>query len=293
MELDDIRAIVEVVSAGGFAKAASRLGVSKSIISRRIARLEAELGTSLLHRNTRGIGPTDAGVELAERGTSILSDVAQAREIIARHHGGVVGRLRIALPLSFGIRRMMPVLARLHASHPQLEIEASYSDAAVDLLAGRFDVAVRIGRLKQSTLIARRIAPVSLIVVASPDYLGRHGVPRRPEDLAKHKCLVYSGPSERQTWQFQVGRRRITVSPDGPFHSDNGEGLVGAAEAGIGIAALPDFIVSESLGAGRLVRLLQEFPLQDGAIYVVRPSAVTVPVKVRALTDMMVAHFGV
>jgi DNA-binding transcriptional LysR family regulator len=292
MELDDIRALVEVVNAGGFVKAASRLGVSKSIVSRRIARLEAELGTRLLHRNTRGIGPTDAGSDLAARGERILSDVADARDAVAGHHSEMVGRFRIALPLSFGIRHMTPVLAKLHAEHPRLEIDVCYSDTAVDLLAGRFDAAVRIGRLKGSTLVARRIAPVSLIVVASPAYVERHGAPVRPADLAKHKCLIYSGPPQRQTWQFRVGKKRVTVSPDGLFHSDNGEGLVGAAEAGIGIAALPDFIVSDGLRTGRLVRLLEDFPLQEGAVYVVRPPSRTVPAKVRVLTDVMVAHFG-
>jgi DNA-binding transcriptional LysR family regulator len=292
MDLDDLRTFVAVVEAGGINKAAQRLGVAKSIVSRRIARIEADLGTPLITRSPRGIGTTDAAREFAERGRRILSDVADARRAVAAHSDGTAGSIRIALPLSFGIRRMAPVLASLHAAYPDLEIDANYSDIALDLLTGRFDAAVRIGYLKPSMLVARRIAAIALILVASPDYLQRTGAPAVPSDLADHECLIYSGQPQRPAWRFRSAKGTVSISPRGHFHFDNGEGLLQAAEAGLGIAALPDFIAADSLKSGRLIALLDNYPLEGGALHVVRPPASMVPPKVRTLTHLMVARFG-
>jgi DNA-binding transcriptional LysR family regulator len=187
---------------------------------------------------------------------------------------------------------MAPIIASLRATYRDLEIDASYSDTAVDLVAGRFDVAVRIGRLKPSTLVARRIAPVALILVASPDYVQVFGAPASPSDLARHECIIHSGASERQTWRFQSANRRWPISPRGHLHFDNGEALLQAAEAGLGVAALPDFIVTDSIKSGRLVALLEDCSLQGGAIYVIRPPGNMVAPTVRALTDLMVETFG-
>src|ERR1700761_8709653 len=238
-ELDDIRAIVAVINDGGLSRAARHLGISKSIVSRRVARLEADLGTRLLHRTTHGISPTDAGIEFKERGERILAELAEARDAVARHHGDLAGRLRVALPLSFGIRYITPLLAKLAADNPRLEIEASYSDRHIDLVREHFDAAVWLGNLRDSTLVSRRIAPLHVTVVAAPSYLARHETPKVPADIAKHECLVYLGPHGRSQWPFQVGRRRMTVVPAGRFHADNAEGLLKAAEAGLGITAAP------------------------------------------------------
>lgn len=289
MDLDDIRALVEVTNSGGFTKAARRLRVAKSVVSRRIARIEAELGTRLIHRTTRGVGPTDAGRELVERGKRILNEVAEARAAVAARQEGMAGSLRIALPLSFGIRRMAPILASLHATHREIEIDASYSDAAVDLIAGRFDAAVRIGYPKSSSLVARHIAPVALVLVASPDYVARNGAPAVPADLAHHECLVHSGVAERQAWRFKGGP---TISPHGRLHFDDGEAMLQAAEAGLGIAALPDFLVEDSIKSGRLVPILKDHPLPDGTLYVLRPPGGPANPRVRALTELMVQRFG-
>jgi DNA-binding transcriptional LysR family regulator len=292
LDLKDMRALVEVITNGGFARAARRLGVAKSIISRRISRIEAELGTTLLNRTTRGITPTEAGLEFSERAQRILDDLAEARDIVSCQNGDVAGRLRVSLPLSFGLRHMTPLLTELHAAHPRLELDISYDDSVADMLAERFDAAIRIGRLPDSTLVARRVAPVNMIVVASPAYLERHGVPKVPKDLSNHECLVYTGSREKQAWRFQSGRRRLNFFPVGRFHSDNGEGLIQAAEAGLGVAALPDFIVSDSIQAGLLVPLLTNYSLQEGAIYVVRPPGRIVAAKIRAFVDVVVDRFG-
>ncbi len=267
IDLQDMHALVEVITNGGFARAARRLGVAKSIVSRRIARIEAELGATLLNRTTRGITPTEAGLEFSERAQRILDDLAEARDIVSCQNGEV------------------------HAAHPRLELDVSYDDSVVDLLAERFDAAIRIGKLPDSTLVARRVAPISLIVVASPAYLKKHRTPRVPQDLSAHECLVYTGSREKQAWRFQSGRRRLSFFPVGRFQSDNGEGLIQAAEAGLGVAALPDFIVSDSIKAGLLAPLLADYSLQEGAIYVVRPPGRIAAAKTRAFVDAVVEHY--
>jgi DNA-binding transcriptional LysR family regulator len=290
-ELDDIRAIVAVIDNGGFAKAARRLRISRSIVSRRIAHLEADLGTLLLNRTTRGINPTEAGLEFKARGERILKELSEARDAVARQQGEIVGRLRVALPLAFGIRYITPLLAKLSTDNPRLEIDAAYSDRRVDLLNERFDAAVRLGALKDSTLVSRRIAPIRIVVVASPAYLARHRAPVAPGNLSEHECLIYTGRPERSPWLFQVGRRRISILPEGRFHADNGEGLLQAAEAGLGIAALPSYLTADGIEAGRLVPLLTAFPILQEGFYVVRPSGAYVPAKVRALIDLLVESF--
>ena len=179
-ELDDIRSFVAVVESGGFGRAGQRLGLSKSIISRRIARLEADLGTRLLSRTTRGIAATEAGLEFKARGERILADLAEARDAVAQQSGGVVGRLRLSMPLTFGNRHVAPILGELARRHPGLELDVEASDRYVDLIGERFDAAIRIGTLKDSSLIARRIAPIHGVILASPAYLAARGRPATP-----------------------------------------------------------------------------------------------------------------
>jgi DNA-binding transcriptional LysR family regulator len=291
-ELDDIRALVEVINLGGLARAARRIGVAKSIVSRRITRLEADLGTRLLNRTARGITPTDAGLEFKLKSERILSELTEARESVAREHGEIAGRLRLSLPFSFGNRYVALILAEWSRANPRLEIDAAYSDRMVDLLGERFDAAIRIGTLKDSTLVARHIAPIRLIIVASPDYLSRHTLPTSPRDLADHECLLYSGPHDRSPWLFRSGRRRIPVLPTGRFWADSGEALLQGAEAGLGVTMLPTFLVADSIKAGRLIRLLADFGLQEEGLFVVRPPGAYVPAKVRGLIDLMVDKFG-
>ncbi|HEX6102131.1 MAG TPA: LysR family transcriptional regulator [Alphaproteobacteria bacterium] len=290
-ELDEIRTFVEVVETGGFGRAAKRLGVSKSIVSRRIASLEADLGTRLLSRTTRGISPTEAGLELKARGERILTDLAEARELVANRGGEVIGHLRLSLPLTFGVRHVAPLLAELAARHPKLEIEAHYTDRAVDLIAEHYDAAVRIGQLADSSLIARKIAPTGGVVVASPAYLAARGEPATPEDLAAHECLVHVGSPQRETWRFRDGKRWITVRPKGRIKADNGEAILEHAVAGAGIALLPTFLMSGQINDRKLKPLLLRYELPEAAVYLVRPPGPHVPAKLRALIDALVAHF--
>lgn len=291
-DLDDIRTFVEVVELGGLSRAATRLGVSKSMVSRRLARLEAELGARLLSRNTRGVSPTEAGLDYKQRSERILSDLEEAGEAVAYYSSEVSGRLRVAAPLSFGTAHVAPLLAELAMRHPRLVIETTYSERFVDLVAERFDAAIRLGTLRDSTLIARRIAPIRGVPVASQAYLARMGRPATPEDLAGHECLIFLRSSEREQWRFQVGRQTVTIYPQGRFRADNGDALLEAAIAGLGIAVLPTFIASRAIQAGTVVPLLGEFPMPEAGLHVVRPPGQHVPGKLRVLIDMMVERFG-
>jgi DNA-binding transcriptional LysR family regulator len=290
-ELEDLRSFVEVVESGGFNRAARRLGVSKSIVSRRIARMEAELGTRLLSRTTRGISPTEAGLEFKLRSERILAEFDEAREAVAQQAGEVAGRLRLSAPLAFGVRHIAPVLADLAKRHPRLELDVSYSDRLVDLIAERFDAAIRIGLLRDSSLVARRIAPARSVIVASADYLARKGRPAAPEDLMAHDCLIYTG-SVAADWQFRSGKRTISVRPHGRLRSDSGEAVVAWSIAGLGIAEAPTFIVSDAIERGALEPLLLDYPTLEFGIYAVRPPGSYVPGKVRVLIDTLVERFG-
>lgn len=290
-ELEELRTFVEVIESGGLNRAAARLGVSKSIISRRITRLETDLGTRLLSRSTRGIIPTEVGIEFKARCDRILADLDEARDAVAQQGRSVRGRLRLSAPLAFGVRHLVPVLADLASAHPELEIDVSYTDRVVDLIGERFDAAVRIGSLRDSSLVVRRIAPVHAVLVASPGYLARHGRPRTPQDLVGHECLIYTG-SLVPEWQFQSGKRRISIRPEGRLRSDSGEAILQWAIAGIGIADSPSFLVSDAIESGALEPLLLNHPRPEYGIHVVRPPGSHVPGKVRVLIDTLVERFG-
>jgi DNA-binding transcriptional LysR family regulator len=291
-EIEDLRTFVEVVETGGFSRAASHLGVSKSIVSRRIARLETELGARLLSRTTRGISPSEAGLEFKASAERILLELQEAEDAVAQRSGDVAGRLRVSVPLAFGVRHIAPVLAELLSRHRRLSIDAVYTDRLVDLIAERFDAAVRLGVLNDSTLVARRIAPIRAIVVASPDYLARHGRPKTPDDLAAYECLIYTGTRQPQQWRFRSGKRWLSIRVDGRIHSDNGESIATAAIGGLGIAMLPTFLVASAIESGSLEPLLTGFPLPEAGLYLVRPPGGHVAAKVRAFFDAMAERFG-
>lgn len=289
MELDDIRAFVEVAEAGGFGRAGQRLGLSKSMISRRVARLEGELGAQLLSRTTRGVAVTEAGAEFKDHAERVLAELDAARDALAQRGDEIVGSLRVAAPLSFGMTHLAPVLAELAIRHPKLQVDASYSDRYVDLIGERYDVAVRLGTLEDSSLVARKIAPIKGAVVASPAYLARQGAPQRPEDLIGCEALMQGS----EVWRFRDGRKTITLRPEGRFKADNGQALLAAAVAGLGVAMLPTFLAGPAIERGEIVPLLLDFPIPEAGLYVVRPPpAGHMPGKVRALTELLIERFG-
>ena len=288
-DLNDIRAFLEVSRSGSFGAAARVLSLSKSMVSRRIVRLEHSLGAQLLNRTTRGVVLTDAGTTFVGHAERALAELEAAREALRGDGNEVEGQLRIAAPLSFGATHVAPVLAELALRHPRLRLYTSYSDRRVDLLAERFDVAIRLGSLPDSSLVARRVAPMYGAVVASPAYLAQHGTPQTLADLARHEVLLEGAT----TWRLHDGRREHSVSVHGRFQSDSGEATLRAVLAGVGIASLPTFLVGEHLASGSLAALLPQYRIPEFGLYVVRPPPAThTPRTVQVLTEILVEKFG-
>ena len=266
LDIEELRTFVEVADAGGVSPAARRLGVSKSIVSRRLVRLEAELGVQLLARTTRGAALTEAGLTFRDHAARACAEIDVARETILPA-GDLRGRLRIAVPLSFGPTHFAAVLAEMARRHPQLHIHTYYSDRFVDLIAEGFDCAIRVGHLRDSNLIARCVGPLYGKLVASPDYIKAHGVPEKPEEIVAHEALMQG----TEAWQFLDGDKIVTVHPQGRFKADNGAALIAAAVAGLGIAWLPDGLTNEHVASGALVPIMTSYPPPPAGIYVIRP----------------------
>ncbi|PZQ20950.1 MAG: LysR family transcriptional regulator, partial [Stenotrophomonas acidaminiphila] len=272
--------------AGGVSPAARRLGVSKSIVSRRLARLEEALGAQLLARTTRGAALTEAGAIFREHAARACSEIDTARDTILPA-GDLRGRLRVAAPLSFGPTHFASVFAEMARRHPQLHVHTAYSDRFVDIVAEGFDCAIRVGYLQDSNLIARRVGPLYGKLVASPDYLRTHGAPETPDHLADHEALMQG----TEAWQFLDGDRVITVHPRGRFKADNGTALIAAAVAGLGIGWLPDGLTNEYVASGALVPVMTRYPPPPAGIYVIRPPGPHPSLKVRVLTELLIACF--
>jgi DNA-binding transcriptional LysR family regulator len=287
MDTEDLRTFVDVADAGGVSSAARRLGVSKSIVSRRLFRLEAELGVQLLARTTRGAALTEAGVTFREHAARVCAEIDTALETIMPA-GELRGRLRIAAPLSLGPTHLAPVFAEMARRHPMLHVHASYSDHFVDIIGEGFDCAIRVGYLSDSNLIARRVGPVLGKLVASPDYIREHGTPETPDELLAHQALMQG----TETWQFLDGDKTISVHPQGRFKADNGTALAAAAVAGLGIAWLPDHLIKGYLDSGALIQVMTRYPVPTGGMFVVRPPGQHSTRKVRLLTELLIEHFG-
>jgi DNA-binding transcriptional LysR family regulator len=287
MDFEDLRTFVDVADAGGVSAAARRLGVSKSIVSRRLFRLEAELGVQLLARTTRGAALTEAGVTFREHAARVRAEIDAALETILPA-GELRGRLRIAAPLSLGPTHLAPVFAEMALRHPLLHIQASYSDRFVDIIGEGFDCAIRVGYLNDSNLIARRVGVLTGTLVASPNYVREHGAPKTPNDLLSHQALMQG----TEAWQFMDGDKIISIHPQGRFKADNGTALVAAAVAGLGIAWLPDHLIKSYLDSGALVDVMPRYPVPTAGIFVVRPPGQHPTRKVRVLTELLIEHFG-
>src|SRR5260221_8684179 len=238
MDIEALRTFVDVADAGGVSSAARRLGVSKSIVSRRLFRLEGELGVQLLARTARGGAVSEAGVTFGEHAGRVCAEIDSALETIMPA-GELRGRLRIAAPLSLGPTHLAPVFAEMARRHPLLHLQASYSDRFVDIVGEGFDCAIRVGYLNDSNLIARRVGPVHGKLVASPDYIRAHGAPETPDELLTHQALMQG----TETWQFTDGDKTIAIHPQERFKADNGTALAASAVAGLVIARLPAHLI--------------------------------------------------
>lgn len=266
---EDMRIFAQVMEAGSFTAAADRLGMSKQSVSRRLMQLEERLGVRLLNRSTRRLDATPLGQHYYQSALRLLGEVQQVEHDISGQAQALRGTLRLSAPLSFAMSHLGCLLTEFLQLHPQVEVEVDLSDRAVDLIGEGYDLALRIGALEDSSLIARRIASVERVYCASPAYLQARGVPLKPEDLAGHDCLPY-GHSRQVQWQFRQGGKAQAIQVTGRMRANNGELLRDAAIAGMGVTYLPTFIVGQALADGRLVNVLEEWTppaLQLSAVY--------------------------
>jgi DNA-binding transcriptional LysR family regulator len=291
--LGTMEAFAAVVEAGSFSAAAQRLRSSKSLVSRQIAALEAELGARLFHRTTRSLTLTEEGRGYHAQVVQILGDIAEANRSVTVLGAAPRGRLRINAPMSFGYLHLAPAVPDFLALYPEVEIDLTMSDRFVDLIDEGVDLAVRLGRLGDSSLVARKLAPIRRVVCASPAYLAAHGTPQTPDDLKHHQCLCYSNMSMSDEWRFT--RRDGTAWPvevHGRLRADNGDALREAALKDLGLVQLPSFIIGRDLQAATLVSVLTDYLAQDANIYAVYPHTRHLSPKVRAFIDFLAARFG-
>lgn len=286
---NSIKMYVAVVEGGSFAAAADKLAISRAMVSKQIQKLEEHLGTRLLNRTTRRLNMTETGREFYERSTQIMSDLDEATQIAGQMTRTPQGVLRITIPLSYGQHRLATIIGDYAQIHPQVQLDISLSDRKLDLIEDGFDLAIRIGSMPQSDLIARKIGGVRSIVCASPAYLARYGIPKTPAELGQHTCLGYTLTGGGTDWSFESADGPVNIPIKGQIRADNGDIIRLAALSGAGVLFQPHFIVGEDLEHGRLLRLLPEWQSAELGIYAVYPSRKHLSAKVRTFVDFLVS----
>jgi DNA-binding transcriptional LysR family regulator len=289
-----MRVFQRVAATGNLSAAARSLGMSQTMATKHVAALEARLGVDLVHRTTRRLSLTEAGHRYLDAVERILVAVDEADSGAFAQQATVSGTLRIAVPVSFGVREVAPVVAAFTRMHPGVTVDLDLSDRYVDLVEEGVDLAVRIGRMQDSSMIARRIAPCRMLVCASPDYVARNGRPETVADLARHACLSYTLGRMQAPGRWLFGADgRVSVAVSGPVRANNGDALLAAAIAGEGLIYEPTFITADALRTGALVRIdLDEAPNELPGIYAVQPGHRLSPAKVRAFVDFVAHRFG-
>lgn len=284
----EMNIFVRVVEAGSISGAAARLEVAKSAVSRRLAELEGRLGVELLHRTTRRLTLTDSGRAFLERSQRILADLDEAERAVGRAHCEVRGRLKVALPQSFGLLHLTPLILEFTALHPGVEFDLDFNDRQIDLMREGFDLAIRIADLPDSSLIARRLVPIRHQVCASPDYLARHGTPATVDDLKAHVCLAYSNLTHPGLWRYRAphGVSGSVQVPVGQ-RANSGDYLLRAAIAGCGLIMSPTFYLREALRAGSLVPILDDHDWPELNAYAVYPPTRHLSNRVRSFVDFL------
>ena len=288
-----LEAFAKVAETQSFSEAARRLRSSKSAVSRHVAALEADLGARLFHRTTRSLTLTEAGRGYYERASRILADLAEADASVSQLQAAPRGRLRVNAPMSFGFLHLAAALGDFLSLYPEIELDVTLTDRFVDLIDEGVDVAVRIGSLTDSSLVARRLALVRRVLCASPDYLKARGVPQTPDDLKAHDCLSNTNVTITREWRFiHPDGKPWPVEVKGRMSANNGDMLRVAALRGHGFVHLPTFIVGEDLKAGTLVSVLGPYIAQDLTLNAVYPTARHLSPKVRAFVDFLSQRFG-
>lgn len=292
-ESDEIGALLAVLETGSFTAAGRQLGRDSSVISRRLKALETRLGTRLVERSTRRLSPTEAGLRLRERVQEAMQLIRAGEEEARSLAATPTGLLRLSLPAGFGRRWIAPRLPAFLARYPSLDVEASFTDRFVDLIAERFDAGVRIGRLEDSRLVARRVLGMRRLLCASPDYLAAHAPIRHPRDLPLHACIGFTPMATHPVWHLSRRGERLAVRTRSRLATDDIDAARHAALQGTGVAFSADWIVADALRDGSLVAVLPGWEVAgDEVMHVVRASAQHTPAKVRAFIDWMSEAFA-
>ncbi len=284
---------VRVAELNSFSAVAQQQGVARSVITRQVAALEEHLGVKLMARSTRRLTLTSAGAAYLEKCRVILNLVESAEAGVAEQRQLARGSIRVSLPLSYGLARMVPLLLDFARAHPEVSLAMDYTDRRVNLIEEGIDLAIRITGKLPPTAVARRMGTIHMFTVASPDYLARFGRPRHPSELAQHECLGYTGGGAQPSWTYLIDDAWVPFAVNARISASNGEALTEAAAQGFGLTIQPDFIVDSYLASGRVVKVLDTFPMPELGIYAVLPGNRQVPHRVRVLIDHLAARIGV
>ncbi len=290
--VSEMEVFVRVVQAKSFSEAARSLGLSPSAVSKQIGRLEDRLGARLLNRTTRQLSLTEIGAAFHERAERIVADIAEAERAVSHLHGAPRGLLKVNAPVAFGIDHLAPLLPGFMAGNPEVAVDLSVNDRFVDLVEEGIDIAIRIGELADSSLIARRLAANRRVVCAAPAYLDRRGRPSGTADLKAHNCLVYTYRQQRRDWHFDGPNGHEIVTVSGDLETNNAQVLRMAALGGLGIVLLPLWLVGQDLTEGRLIEVLPQYHVPDSSIYAVWPAGRHLSPKVRAFVDHIATEIG-
>jgi DNA-binding transcriptional LysR family regulator len=290
--LTGMAVFAKVVDAGSFAAAARHFGMSPAMVTTHVQTLEERLGVRLLNRTTRRVSATEVGQNFYERCLRILSDLEEAEGAAGELQSAPRGLLRVTAPVSFGTRKLTPAIADYLVSYPDVSIDLSLDDPYLDLLEKRFDLAIRLGHLADSSLIARKLCTPSTILCASPGYLEKNGVPRTPRDLIGHNCVVYTYATPQSVWSFvdQNGKEDV-VRISGRFLADSGDALLALVLRDGGVVLGPDYLVDDDLKAGRLIRLLPEYVTPATVVHAVYPHSRHLSAKTRTFIDFLASRF--
>jgi len=285
LRLDDIHAFIAVAETRSVSGAARRLGVAKSMVSKRVSALEQALGATLLKRAPRSVSLTDRGGAFYSRARAILASLEEAAAEVRELQTSLGGLVRIAAPYTFGTMYLGRLLWPFLKAHPLLEVALDLDDKVVDLLGSGYDLGLRIGPLADSSLVSRHLADISRVLCASPEYLARHGTPASLEELSAHACVGYAHLAAGQVWRFRAGRGERSVRVQSRFVANNGELMRGAAIAGVGLLMVPEFIVADALASGSLVRVLPSMPPVGTALVALYPRDRQGSARVRTIVD--------
>ena len=289
----DIEAFTAVVEAGTFSAASERLGVAKSVVSRRISQLERRLGSRLLHRTTRRLALTDTGKNFYQRAVQILADLDDAEQSVTEETAELRGSLKLAAPLSFGLKHLSDAITDFLNEHPAIELILDLNDRNINLVEEGFDMAVRIGEQKDSTLVAKRLGTAHIVTCASRTYLERHGEPTHPDELHTHIGLQYSNINYKQQWRYVTPEgKTIYAQPQIRIRANNGEALAAAACADLGITTGPTFILSRHIREGSLVSILNEYQRPSVGIYAMYPPGRLIPRRIQVFSDFLAGRYG-